>query len=138
ALTKKSLPYVTRYSKTITFPSTTAAFIDSLKNDLNTAATLLAPYDSVSVATNPNIPNADLFYTDRKMRFNYYAVKATQARLYLWLGEYDKAVAAAQEVVTKGSRNLVAFHNGNINDPNPVNKDYTFSTEHIFGLNVQN
>jgi starch-binding outer membrane protein, SusD/RagB family len=136
SLTKKALPYVTRYSKAITIPSTVAVFIDSLKNDLNTAASLLAPYDSLNAGTNPAVPNTDLFYTDRKMRFNYYAVKATQARLYLWLGEYDNAIAAANEVITRG-RNLVSFHNGNINDPNAVNKDYTFSTEHIFGLNVQ-
>lgn len=137
-LTKKSLPYVTKYSKAITPPSTTAAFIDSLESDLNTAELLLAPFDSTSVANHPEIPNSDLFYTERKLRCNYYAVKAMQARLYLWTGEYDKATAAAQEVISKGSHHGIRFHSGNINDPNPVNKDYTFSTEHIFGLNVQN
>jgi starch-binding outer membrane protein, SusD/RagB family len=137
SLAKKALPYVTRYSKALTIPSTVAVFIDSLKKDLNTAASLLAPYDSLRTGSNPAVPNTDLFYTDRKLRFNYYAVKATQARLYLWLGEYDNAVAAANEVITKGRQYLVSFNNGNINDPNPINKDYAFSTEHIFGLNVQ-
>jgi hypothetical protein len=138
-LTKKMLPYVTKYTKGITAPSTISEYIESLKSDLRTAATLLAPYDSVRVAVNTlQIPNADLFYSERKLRFNYYAVKATQARLYLWLGEYENATAAANEVITRGRQNLVSFHGGNINDPNPVNKDYTFSTEHIFGLNVQN
>lgn len=136
--TRKALPYVTRYSKAITVPTTVSAYIDSLKNDLNTAAALLAPYDSVSLTKNTReIPNGDLFYNDRRMRFNYYAVKATLARLYLWTGDYDKAIAAASEVINN-AKFLVNFHNGSINDPNPLSKDYTFSSEHIFALNVQN
>ena len=139
SLQKKVIPYVTKYSKQVTPLITTAAFFDSLQHDLEQAATLLGPYDSVAVANNGlDVPNADLFYTERKLRFNYYAVKAAQARVYLWMGEYDKAIAAAEEVITKGRKYRVNFNNGNINDPNPVNKDYTFSTEHIFGLNVQN
>jgi hypothetical protein len=136
--TRKVLPYVTRYSKSVTPLITVSAYIDSLKKDLNAAAALLAPYDSIRITSNTlEIPNADLFYNDRRMRFNYYAVKATLARLYLWTGDYDNAILAANEVITKAGF-LVSFNNGNINDPNPVNKDYTFSTEHIFSLNVQN
>ncbi|SMO33660.1 RagB/SusD family nutrient uptake outer membrane protein [Solitalea koreensis] len=139
SLSKQTLPYVTKYTKHITAQVSVSAYIDSLKNDLNKAAELLAPYDSVSVGVNKlPIPNTDLFYNNRQMRFNYYAVKATQARLYLWIGDYDNAILAAKEVVAKASRHQVAFHSGNINDPNPVNKDYTFSTEHIFSLGVPN
>lgn len=139
SLQKKVIPYVTKYSKQITPLITTTAYFDSLQHDLEQAAILLAPYDSSAVANNgKEVPNADLFYTDRKLRFNYYAVKATQARLYLWMGDYAKAIAAATEVITKCRKYPINFNNGNINDPNPVNKDYTFSTEHIFGLNVQN
>ncbi|WP_212005093.1 RagB/SusD family nutrient uptake outer membrane protein [Chitinophaga sp. HK235] len=141
-LSNKTLPYVSSYSKNITPPVTGKAFLDSVKNDLSRAADLMAKYDSISVARSAqnglDIPNADHFYDNRKMRFNYFAVRATQARVYLWLGEYDKAMAAAQEVITKAQGNLVTFNGGTINDPNPVNKDYTFSTEHIFSLNVQN
>ncbi|MDI3321447.1 RagB/SusD family nutrient uptake outer membrane protein [Pinibacter soli] len=138
-LTTKILPYVTKYSKAKTIPVTISDYIDSLKKDLNTAEALLAPYDSITLKKNTlEIPNTDLFYNDRRGRFNYFAVKATQARLYLWTGEYDKAIAAANKVITGGMQNLVTFHSGNINDPNPVNKDYTFSTEHVFSLNVQN
>jgi hypothetical protein len=139
ALSRQTLPYVTKYSKHITARISVAAYIDSLKSDLNQAEALLAPYDSVSVASGKlPIPNADLFYNNRQMRFNYYAVKATQARLYLWTGEYDKAILAADEVISGAIRQNISFHTGNINDPNPKNKDYTFSTEHIFSLGVQN
>lgn len=138
-LTKQTLPYVTKYSKQIPNRLAVSTFIESVKNDLNDAAKLLAPYDSVGVALNKlPIPNADLFYNNRKMRFNYYAVKATQARFYLWIGDYDNAILAADEVIKKARYHNVAFHTGNINDPNPVNKDFTFFSEHIFSLNVQN
>lgn len=140
ALSKKApMPYVTRYTKNITAPVTVAAYMDSLKHDLETAATLLYPYDSIGVANNKiAIPNSDQFYTERKLRFNYCAVKATQARIYLWLGEYDNAIKAANDALGEASGLGIYWHNGNINDGNPLNKDYTFSTEHIFGLNVQN
>jgi hypothetical protein len=50
ALSRQTLPYVTKYSKHITARISVAAYIDSLKSDLNQAEALLAPYDSVSVA----------------------------------------------------------------------------------------
>ncbi|MEI7423777.1 MAG: RagB/SusD family nutrient uptake outer membrane protein [Prolixibacteraceae bacterium] len=137
-LTKIMIPYVTKYTKQITPPIKVSSFIDSIKNDLNRAAQLLAPYDSLRLTANQTVvPNSDQFYDNRNMRFNYYAVKALQARLYLWIGDYDKAILAANEVITRGRANLVSFHGGNINDPTPKNKDYTFSSEHIFALNVQ-
>jgi len=138
SLTKVVMPYVTRYTKQITPHITVSAFIDSLKNDLDKAEKLLAPYDSLELkATQTVVPNGDQFYNNRNLRFNYYAVKALQARLYLWIGDYDNAILAANEVITKGRSNLVSFHSGNINDPTPKNKDYTFSTEHIFAVNIQ-
>ena len=138
SLTKLTIPYVTKYSKQITPQITVGSFIDSLKNDLNEAAILLAPYDSITITpTQTVVPNADQFYNNRNMRFNYYAVKALQARLYLWIGDYVNAIKAANEVITRGVGKLVTFNNGNINDPSPINRDYTFSTEHIFGVNVQ-
>lgn len=141
-LNKVNLPYVDKYSKNVTAPVSGLEYLQKVERDLLQAESLLAKYDSVSVAKNLSlgveIPNGDKFYDNRRMRFNYYAVKATQARLYLWMGDYEKAKQAAEHVIRDGRRNLVSFHNGNINDPNPINKDYTFSTEHIFALNVQN
>lgn len=137
-LSVKVMPYVTKYDKAITPQITVSSFLDSLKSDLLIAETLLAKYDSLKLTANQTeVPNSDQFYNNRNMRFNYYAVKALQARVYLWTGEYDNAISAAKEVITKGRANLVSFHSGNINDPSPINKDYTFSTEHIFAVNVQ-
>lgn len=137
-LSKITLPYVTKYTKHITEQAKVSAFLDSLVKDLSIAAELLAPYDSKgAIEFNLEKPNADMYYGNRKMRFNYYAVKATQARVYLWMGDYENAKIAANEVISDASSHGMNFHGGSINDPNPVNKDYTFTSEHIFALNVQ-
>lgn len=137
-LDKITLPYISEFTKNISPQIKVKSFVDSLKIDLERAQKLLSPYDSVRITSDQTlIPNSDQFYNDRNLRFNYYAVRALQARLYLWIGDYDNAILAATEVVTNGRTNLVSFHNGQINNSNPLNKDYTFSTEHIFALNVQ-
>jgi len=136
------LPYVNSYSKQIPKPVTGKVFLENVAKDLAESEALMSKYDIVLNTANSNlgveIPNQDQFYSNRRMRFNYYAAKATQARLYLWLGDYEKAKAAAEIVTTKAIGTLVSFHNGNINNANTVLKDYTFSTEHIFALNLQN
>lgn len=142
-LDRIALPYVDKYSKSITPPVSGGTFLSSVERDLKDAESLLVGYDPVLIDYSKNdigveLPNSDQFYDNRRMRFNYYAVKATQARLFLWRGEYQKAQDAAELVATQARGSLVSFHSGNINDPNPVNKDYTFSTEHLFALNVQN
>lgn len=141
-LNEVGLPYVSAYSKNVTPPVSGKVFLQAVEKDLLAAEKLMVEYDSVSIARYQQkgitIPNEDGFYSDRRMRFNYFAIKATQARLYLWLGDYEKAKKAAETVINQHSEYLLSFHKGNINDPKPINKDYTFSTEHIFSLNVQN
>ena len=43
----------------------------------------------------------DLFFKERKSRFNYYAVKATEARVCMWEGKYKEALAAIEELFMK-------------------------------------
>lgn len=130
------LPYVNTYSKKITPPMNGRDYLNNVEKDLLESESLTSNTRGLDVGGN--IANRDPFYINRRMRFNYYAIKATQARLYLWKGDYEKARNAAEIVTTIGQGKLVTFQGGNINDPNPVNKDYTFSTEHIFALNIQN
>ncbi len=71
------------------------------------------------------------FWRYRSLRLNYYAVKALQARVYLYAGMTDEALAAAREVVAVqekwfpflGYTDIV----GNSKTPNRV-----FSTELLF------
>lgn len=94
------LPAIPYYS----FRSATAmpylkanALVDSLVRDLNVAADLLK---EDPVKTNGKAGNRDnSWLTKRNYRFNYFAVKALQARVYSWRRDTVNAMAAAQEVI---------------------------------------
>ncbi len=76
---------------------------------------------------------------NRRFHFNYYAAVATLARVYLWMGDKVNALGAAKEVIAASDRfrwvdprlvsNIVATDNSE--------RDRTFSTEHIFALNIR-
>lgn len=52
------------------------------------------------IAGNDAAPTDDVAYErDRTFKFNYYAVKLLQARIWLYRGDYAKALEAADEVV---------------------------------------
>ena len=74
---------------------------------------------------------------------NYYAVKALQARVYLWRGKNEdivNALSAANEIITALENNIAInemYTYCNFLTPETVNKSCTsMSRENIFGLNV--
>lgn len=84
-------------------------------------------------ATDPIVPGSTTpatttgYLRDRSYKFNYFAVKALEARVYLYIGDKEKALAAAEEVI-----NANAFTWINIPDVSSGNK--VFTTELIFSL----
>ena len=85
----------------------------------------------------------DEIYTKRTLRMNYYAVKALQARVYLWRGKNEdivNALSAANEIITALENNIAInemYTYCNFLTPETVNKSCTsMSRENIFGLNV--
>ena len=80
--------------------------------------------------------SAENFLTARQIRFNYYAVKAMEARFYLWLGGDDnkaKAYDCATEVIeAQDSEGKTVFTLGSTD--NIAKEDYSFSTEHILAI----
>ena len=77
--------------------------------DFETAAALLkendpitqysfAELDDVDKALNNGIIS-DNFQANRRIRFNYWGVKALQARCYLYFGDKEQAFACAKEVI---------------------------------------
>ena len=81
----------------------------------------------------------DEFQYYRSNRFNYYAVKATQARYYQWINEPEKAVECANEVIAaiNPDDNTVKFPLADaVIDGTEDNKtgDRIMSCEHIFAL----
>lgn len=81
----------------------------------------------------------DEFWYYRQNRFNYYAVKATKARYYQWIGEDGKAVICANEVIDAlnpedGSQKFSLANSVADGTPDNDTGDRIMSCEHIFSL----
>jgi len=124
------IPYVTSYSGQVTPRLTVEATIEKIIADLN-AAELLLKDELISKG-----PAATAFGTTfdlRKERFNYYAVKATKARAYLWAQNNEQALTEAESLISVAATKFpfVALTSLTAADPN---KNKVFTTEQIFGL----
>ena len=69
---------------------------------------------------------------NRQVHLNYYAVKGLMARVYLYKGDYANAEVCAKEVIGSGCFEWVKQENLT----NESVADLTFSTEHLFALNI--
>lgn len=71
-------------------------------------------------------------------RFNYWALQATLARVYMWEGNREKALSIVQNFINNRSqiKNLDWIKDQTINNEAEIERDLTFSTEHIFRLDV--
>ena len=99
-----SLPYAEKVSVTALPPYYAyAQFIQKVENDLLKAEGLLMYNDPLFNYTYADLENSykvgDAFLCYRQNRFSYYAVKALQARFYLYTGQTGKAYAAARAVI---------------------------------------
>lgn len=79
---------------------------------------------------------------NRRFHFNYYAAVATMARVYLWMGNKEEALACAKEVIAVQETvfpwvNSTLVQSANIENTDKYGcKDPTFCTEQIFALNI--
>lgn len=133
---KLAIPYVTTLSKEITPQRTYRETFGLMHKDINEALALLT---EDPIYANPARPagyyaeaNRTGFYNNRQQRMNYYAVKALQARVFLWEGGDEntaKAAQAAGEVIARGPARLLS-------DPALAATDRILSSEQLFSLNV--
>lgn len=72
------------------------------------------------------------YLMNRQVHLNYYAVKGLMARVYLYKGDYANAEVCAKEVIGSGCFEWVKQENLT----NESVADLTFSTEHLFALNI--
>lgn len=110
--------------------------------DLDKAESLLAetdPYVTNAKCGDPgnNRSDASLEEDDlyRQLRFNYWAVLGTKARLYYWIGDKEKAVEYAEKVIAaKDASNTQIF---TLCDENFFTKNsngpLNMKSEHLFG-----
>lgn len=137
-LDKLSIPYVTHFSKELTKQSSVREVLSYVHKDLKTAEELLAYYDvfnQVAQDEDYELPNDDNFYKNRMCRFNYYAVRATQARVYMWEGKYQEALERVSLFVDNQPIKWVNLLESVLN-PELTKKDFIFTIEHIFYLDI--
>ncbi len=136
-LDRPAIPYVTRYDKNTTPQHTVRKVLEFINADLDEAERLLYLYDGIRSGAHaddyqwPSV-DPDAFYSNRRSRMNYYAVKALRGRVYMWEGRYKDALDNLQTVQT-----AVQWI-----DPNrsitgeAASRDYKATVEAFFSLNL--
>lgn len=73
---------------------------------------------------------------ERRQRINYYAIKALQARVAMWAGDKQAAMAAAKDVIDVADELFPWVASSNIASLDDKSRDYAFASEQLFALNV--
>src|SRR5699024_9727416 len=133
-----TVPYVTEYSKDIPKRYSYTQTFDLLLQDIKDGLALLELDPIYTTGERPEgyeeIITSDNFYSNRKLRMNYYALKALQARVLAWLGgdqNLDKARTAAVEVINGSDTQLIDGQSYNVS-ANP-----TLFPELLFSLRIE-
>ncbi|RBL88988.1 RagB/SusD family nutrient uptake outer membrane protein [Chitinophaga flava] len=137
------LPYVKILSKAPNQQIPYEQYRTALLQDLQEAAALqkqVDPFTHYSIAdlskpnnSSSNFRTENTYAAYRFLRMNYYAVKALQARAYLWFQDKTSAYACAKEVITaKDADGGAKFRLGTFADMSAGNLN--LPVEQIFGL----
>lgn len=140
-LDKLCIPYITRYSKETTKQSTVREVLQYIHADLAVAEDLLAYNDVYHQKTQDEdyeLPNDDGFYDTPRGFFNYYAARATQARVYMWEGKYEAALERASFFTKSPSPISWVNLDRSVINATQTTRDLSFTTEHIFSLDIHN
>lgn len=130
---KPAIPYANDVTFKV-FPQLTVKQVaEKVLEDLAAAETLLKTTDPIVTGEEITEMNDKGYLMNRQVHFNYFAVKALQARVYMWTQQYDKALAAAVEVLNSDAFAWTANDEfiGTLGGL-PYS---TMAHEHIFGLN---
>jgi hypothetical protein len=131
---KLSIPYVTVYGDQVFPQLTVTAFTDKVLEDLTNAQALLKESDPLYTGRVITTIDDNGYLLNRQVHLNYFAVRGLLARVYLYKGTYDKALECAGEVISSNKFPWVKQDN----IVNASNADLSFSTEHLFALNITN
>lgn len=138
-LKRKSIPYVTKFSKEMTPQHTQEQVLAYINEDLMEAEKLLAyfgVYNQVSQGPEYERPNEDGFFSNRMSRFNYYAVRALQARVYMWEGKYPQALERLELFIDETVSPIPWVNADRSVHVEEKERDLSFSAEHIFRIDV--
>lgn len=135
---ESAIPYVTEMTNNVSKlrSKTWDEVVSLIEKDLNDAETILAEVDPYTYANVDSLNSTyagnyvgqgtmpkDEWQTQRRARFNYYAVLGTKARFYHWIGDTNKAVEYAKKVVDDNKYSLCTAST----------MTWTLVPEHIFG-----
>lgn len=124
-----SIPYSTMLSYRV-FPQLSVREVaESALADLRAAEQLLVQHDPIVTGREITESTDNGYLYSRELHLNYYAVKALEARIYMWSKQYQKALEAANEVIASGKftwSNVANLQAG---------YDRSLADEHIFALN---
>lgn len=135
-LSKPAIPYTNTLTSNVIPTSTGEQVIELLKTDLKASTDALA---QDPIHTQEASSNEDYGFMDsRNMRFNYFAAKATLARVYLWANDRPGALKEAEEIISECDRVFPWVTSSSVSTNQTKDRDYTFSTEQIFGLHIMN
>lgn len=135
-LSLDAIPYIKSLQTTIVNNSSGQQVLADAMQDLDDALKLLEndPIRKSGTKTNPT----DAFLNDRQMRMNYYATKAIYARAAMYANDKVKALKYATEVINDGKNLFPWVDPATITLSEENNRDFTFSSEQLFCLNVFN
>ncbi|TDQ78124.1 RagB/SusD family nutrient uptake outer membrane protein [Sphingobacterium yanglingense] len=127
-----AIPYKKMYGTSLTPVSTAKEVVNEILSDLKVAEELLK-VDPIFTGEVIATTTDEGYLSERKLRFNYYAVKALQARVYQWIGDSANALSAAKTVIDVSSTKFPWVLNSALTGEEIV-KDRVFTTEFVFGL----
>ncbi len=130
-----AIPYVSEFNYSITPQSTVSEVIEFIIADLENAAEMLKESDPLYTNREITASDDNGYLLNRQFHMNYYAVKATLARVYLWKGDKINAAACANEVISSSKYNWTSVDNIATSESQ---RDHTFTPEQVFSLHIEN
>lgn len=105
--------------------------------DLDEAEKLLAidPVIKEGRLSTADDEATDNYMRYRQLRVNYYAIAVLKARAYMWIGDYENALAEAKKITDDANvKEKFPWVDSSKLLGNQVNPDRVFSTEVLFGI----
>ena len=135
-LSKKAIPYVRTLGHNVVPSSSGAEVLGFIQADLKEAMTCLEKDPVYTV--KKKVDDSDPFMNNRQMRMNYYASMALYAEAALWAGNTTEALDYAKRVIAVCDEVFPWVDPSTVTTSMDRNRDFTFSTEHLFCVNVFN
>lgn len=132
------IPYVTELTKQVTRSVSPKQVIANVVSDLNAALECLA-VDPILTGKEITEQDDHGYLINRNYHLNYYAVAGLLARVQLYAGNYIEAARNARIVIDAHRDNgkFPWIESSNISTESKESRDFTFSTEHLFALNIR-